>query len=51
MAGATGWGEQAPETTSGLVDRVLGKPLTLQALLGAIAPLASGPARRPASEA
>jgi len=47
----TGWGEQAPETTSGLVDRVLGKPLTLQALLGAIAPLASGPARRPASEA
>ncbi|MFB3816259.1 MAG: PAS domain S-box protein [Candidatus Methylomirabilales bacterium] len=37
----TGWGEQttADPTISGLVDRVIGKPLSLQTLLTAIEPL------------
>jgi CheY-like chemotaxis protein len=43
----TGWGEHTTDdpTISGLVDRVIGKPLSLQTLLTAIEPLVAGPDR------
>jgi CheY-like chemotaxis protein len=44
----TGWGQQAPPPASGqdCVDRVLGKPIRLEALQGAIAAL-TGPGESP----